>query len=48
MVRLFNTLAEQGVGGEAQLGYYHPGVGTDGTWWDRLVGGGAGWASAAM
>lgn len=42
VVRLFNTLAEQGVGGEAQLGYYHPGVGTDGTWWDRLVGGGAG------
>ena len=42
VVRLFNSLAEQGTGGEAQLRYYHPGVGTDGSWWDRLVGGGAG------
>jgi hypothetical protein len=42
VVRLFNSLADQGAGGEPQLRYYHPGVGTDGSWWDRLAGGGMG------
>ena len=35
VVRIYNAAAESG----AQLRYYHPGVGTDGTWWEKLAGG---------
>jgi hypothetical protein len=35
VVRLFNALEEN----DGQLRYYHPGVGTDGTWWEKLAGG---------
>ncbi|WP_456382196.1 DUF2235 domain-containing protein [Hydrogenimonas sp.] len=35
VVRLFNALEE----GEKQLRYYHPGVGSDGTWWEKIAGG---------
>jgi len=40
--RLFNALADKDSDGNPQLKYYHPGVGTDGTWWERLAGGGIG------
>lgn len=42
VVRLYNALAEANDDGVAQLKYYHPGVGTDGTWWDKIAGGGMG------
>lgn len=42
VARLFNALAVHEVAGVEQKKYYHPGVGTDGGWWNRLVGGGAG------
>ncbi len=42
VVRFFNALADKGTDGNAQLKYYHPGVGTDGGLMDRLVGGGVG------
>ena len=35
VVRLFNALQKS----DTQLRYYHPGVGTDGTWWEKLAGG---------
>ena len=35
VVRIFNAAKQS----EAQLRYYHPGVGTDGTWWEKLAGG---------
>lgn len=40
--RLFNALAATDERGGEQKKYYHSGVGTDGGWWNRLVGGGAG------
>jgi len=40
--RLFNALADTDQNGNEQKKYYHSGVGTDGGWWNRLVGGGAG------
>ena len=42
VVRLYNALAEKNTQGVEQLRYYHPGVGTDGGWWEKLVGGGLG------
>ena len=42
VVRLYNALAATGPGGEEQLKYYHPGVGTDPGWWDRTKGGSTG------
>jgi hypothetical protein len=42
VVKFYNALAAEDRDGEAQLVYYHPGVGTDGDWWDRLAGGGLG------
>lgn len=42
VVRLYNALAERNDQGVEQLRYYHPGVGTDGGWWEKLVGGGLG------
>lgn len=40
--RLFNALAATDERGGEQKKYYHSGVGTDGGWWNRLVGGGSG------
>lgn len=42
VVRIYNAIAERDAKGDLQHAYYHPGVGTDGTWWDRVVGGGTG------
>lgn len=42
VVRLRNALAAKDVQGQPQLHYYHPGVGTDGTWWRRTLGGSVG------
>ncbi len=42
VVRLFNALAPSDAQGSAQHKYYHPGVGTDGSWWEKALGGGAG------
>ncbi|KPU61987.1 hypothetical protein AN403_6148 [Pseudomonas fluorescens] len=42
VVRLYNAVAEFDAQGAAQTTYYHPGVGTDGNWWDKAVGGGTG------
>lgn len=39
VVRLYNAVAKKSEGGIKQLKYYHPGVGTDGTWWEKLAGG---------
>jgi len=43
VVRIFNATAELGNDGSSpQHKYYHPGVGTDGSLWDKVVGGGTG------
>ncbi len=42
VVKLHNALAPADQAGAEQKRYYHPGVGTDGTWWDKLLGGGTG------
>ena len=42
VVRLYNALAEKNIQNKDQLKYYHPGVGTEGNWWERLAGGGVG------
>jgi uncharacterized protein (DUF2235 family) len=42
VVKLYNALAPADQAGGEQKLYYHPGVGTDGTWWDKLIGGGTG------
>ncbi|KAB0681354.1 DUF2235 domain-containing protein [Aureimonas leprariae] len=42
VVKLRNILAERNADGAEQRAYYHPGVGTGGTWWDRIAGGGMG------
>jgi len=42
VVRTYNAIARTAAADNEQLRYYHPGVGTDGTWWDKLVGGGTG------
>jgi len=41
VVRLYNAVADNAKG-VAQTTYYHPGVGTNGSWWDKAVGGGTG------
>jgi hypothetical protein len=41
VVRIFNATARSD-GAVPQHRYYHPGVGTNGGWWDKLVGGGTG------
>ena len=33
VVRIFNAVAKYNTDEDAQLCYYHPGVGTEGTWW---------------
>lgn len=42
VVRLYNSVALVDKDGTPQHRYYHPGVGTDGSWWDKAVGGGTG------
>jgi hypothetical protein len=42
VVRIFNALADVDADGVEQEKYYHPGVGTDGSWWHKLAGGAAG------
>ncbi len=42
VVRIFNAVAEKSDQGHAQHRYYHPGVGTDGSWLDKAIGGGTG------
>ncbi|BDA82909.1 hypothetical protein Sa4125_04510 [Aureimonas sp. SA4125] len=42
VVKLYNSLAPVDAAGAEQKRYYHPGVGTDGDWWNRLLGGGIG------
>jgi uncharacterized protein (DUF2235 family) len=42
VARLFSALADTGAGGEPQLRYYHPGIGTKGSWLRRLAGGAIG------
>jgi hypothetical protein len=39
VVRLFNAAGEQDADGNAQLKYYHPGVGTEGSFFSRTAGG---------
>ncbi|NQT11445.1 MAG: DUF2235 domain-containing protein [Planctomycetes bacterium] len=42
VVRLYNAVAEEDPQGVDQLKYYHPGVGTEGNWWENVKGGAAG------
>ncbi|GLK78341.1 DUF2235 domain-containing protein [Methylopila turkensis] len=42
VVKIYNALAEIGADKTPIRRYYHPGVGTDGGWWDRALGGGVG------
>ncbi|MBB4189288.1 hypothetical protein GGE07_005970 [Sinorhizobium terangae] len=42
VVKLRNALMPIDKDGREQRIYYHPGVGTDGSWWNRIAGGGMG------
>lgn len=42
VTRLFNCLAPRDPAGNEQLKYYHPGVGSEGNWWERVAGGSVG------
>ncbi|MDS4028874.1 MAG: DUF2235 domain-containing protein [Candidatus Contendobacter sp.] len=42
VVQIYNAVAEKDSQGRRQHRYYHPGVGTDGSWWDKVIGGGTG------
>lgn len=42
VVRLYNAVAPTNGNGIEQIKYYHPGVGTEGGWWERLAGGAIG------
>src|SRR6185369_2581666 len=42
VVRIYNAVAERDKNGVVQAKYYHPGVGTGGSWWDKAIGGGTG------
>ncbi|HJV25205.1 MAG TPA: DUF2235 domain-containing protein [Aromatoleum sp.] len=42
VVRLYNALAEADAADVGQHKYYHAGVGTNGSWWDKVIGGGTG------
>ena len=42
VVKIYNALAPVDAEGREQKSYYHPGVGTDGTWVKRMIGGGTG------
>jgi len=41
VIRLYNALGDS-TNGVEQLKYYHPGVGTEARWWDRVMGGATG------
>jgi len=42
VVRISNAIAKNDKYGGEQLCYYHPGVGTEGTWWEKKAGGAIG------
>ncbi|HLA21127.1 MAG TPA: DUF2235 domain-containing protein [Pseudolabrys sp.] len=42
VVKIYNALSPTDKAGDEQKKYYHPGVGTDGGWWNKVAGGGAG------
>jgi hypothetical protein len=42
VVRIYNAVADRDKNGVVQTKYYHPGVGTGGSWWDKAIGGGTG------
>lgn len=42
VVRLYNAVATHDGAGTPQHRYYHPGVGTGKSWWDKTIGGGTG------
>ena len=42
VVRLYNAIAEVDTLGVSQYKYYHPGVGTSGSRWDKAIAGGTG------
>ena len=42
VVRLKDAVAEKDASGNKQEVYYHPGVGTEGKWWEKAAGGAAG------
>ncbi|MET3598381.1 DUF2235 domain-containing protein [Martelella mangrovi] len=42
VVKLYSALSENDADGNPQKKYYHPGVGSEGNWWERLSGGGMG------
>jgi hypothetical protein len=42
VVRIFNAVAQRDGKGAEQQRYYHPGVGTNGSWFDKVAGGGTG------
>lgn len=42
VVRIYNAVAAADGNGQQQHRYYHPGVGTDGSWWNKAIGGGTG------
>ena len=42
VVRIFNAIRARADDGAEQRKYYHPGVGVDGSWWERTVKGGTG------
>jgi hypothetical protein len=42
VVRIFNAVADVDGTGTPQHKYYHPGVGTSGSWWDKAIEGGTG------
>ena len=42
VVRIFNAVAQRDARGAEQQRYYHPGVGTNGSWFDKVAGGSTG------
>lgn len=42
VVQIYNAIAKIDANGVKQHTYYHPGVGTDGSRWDKVIGGGTG------
>lgn len=42
VVRIYNALKKVGDNGIEQRKYYHPGVGSEGNWWEKLAGGSGG------
>lgn len=42
VVRIYNAIKSVGDDGTEQRKYYHPGVGSEGNWWEKLAGGSGG------